>query len=92
MQEHALPMYNVESAEAIRNHLYASMRDYKKTKNPNDLVITMCGSGFQAVEVTNAIAMNRPRFAKLAGVSPDQIKIKMFNSSKRMLPMFGDKQ
>lgn len=92
VQEHALPMYNVESAEAIRKHLYASMRDYKKTKNPNDLVITMCGSGFQAVEVTNAIAMNRPRFAKLAGVSPDQIKIKMFNSSKRMLPMFGDKQ
>lgn len=91
-KENALPMYNVESAEAIRDHIFASMRDYQKTKNPDDLVIAMCGSGFQAVEVTCALAMNRARFAKMAGVSPDQIKIKMFNSSKRMLPMFGDKQ
>lgn len=91
-KEHALPMYNVQSAEAIRDRIYANMKDYRQTKNPADLVIAMCGSGFQAVEVANALATSRPKFAKMAGVTPDQIKIKMFNNSKRMLPMFGEKQ
>ena len=90
--ENALPMYNVKSAEAIRDHIYASMKDYRETKNPNDLTIVMCGSGFQAVVVTSAIATSRESYAKVAGVSPDQIKIKMFNGSPRMLPMFDDKQ
>ncbi|RVU70201.1 MULTISPECIES: NAD(P)/FAD-dependent oxidoreductase [Lactobacillus] len=90
--ENALPMYNVKSAEKIGARIVQSMKDYRQTKDPKDLTIVMCGSGFQAVEVTVAIATNREAYAKLAGVKPEEIKVKMLNNSKRMLPMFGDKQ
>lgn len=91
-KENALPMYNPKSAAKIRDHIYASMRDYKQTKDPKDLVITVCGAGFQAVELANSFAVARPRFAKIAGVDPSEIKIKMFDGSPRFLPMFGEKQ
>lgn len=90
--DNALPMYNVESAEKIRERIYANMADYKKTKNPDDLSIVVCGGGFQAVELANAMAMARGRFAKIAGVDPSEIKVSMLDGSFRMLPMFGDKQ
>lgn len=91
-EENAMPMYNPKSAAKIRDHIYASMKDYRKTKNPNDLVITVCGAGFQAVELANSFAVARPRFAKIAGVDPSEIKIRMFDGSPRLLPMFGEKQ
>lgn len=90
--ENALPMYNVKTAEAIRDHLFANMKDYRQTKNPNDLTIVICGAGFQAVELANALAMARDRFAKMADVEADAIKIKMIDGSPRLLPMFGEKQ
>lgn len=91
-KEYALPMYNVQTAEAIRDHVYAQMKKYRETKNPKDLKIVICGAGFQAIEVGTALAENRPRYTKMAGCDPAQITIKMIDGSPRLLPMFDDKQ
>lgn len=90
--QNALPMYNVKSAEKIRDHIYQNMRDYKETKNEDDLKIVVCGAGFQAVELANALSEARPRFAKMAGVNPEDITIKMLDGSNNFLPMFGEAQ
>lgn len=90
--ENALPMHNVKTAERIRDHIYANMKDYKISKNPDNLKILVCGAGFQAIELANGLASQRDKFAKMAGVSPDEIIIKMIDGSPRLLPMFGDKQ
>lgn len=92
VKENALPMFNVKTAQAIRDHLIKQMKDYKETKNPNDLKIIVCGAGFQAIELASALASSRDRFAKIAGVSPEKISIKMLDGSTRLLPMFGKKQ
>lgn len=92
VKENALPMFNVKTAEAIHDHLVAQMKDYQKTKNPNDLKIIVCGAGFQAIELASALASSRERFAKIAGVAPQEITIKMLDGSTRLLPMFGKKQ
>lgn len=91
-KEYALPMYNVEKAEAIRDHIYAQMKKYRQTKDPKDLKIVICGAGFQAIEVGTALAENRPRYAQMAGCDPDQITIQMIDGSPRLLPMFDEKQ
>ena len=90
-KENALPMSNVKEAEAIRDHLYAEMRAYQQDHDTKHLSVVVCGAGFQAVELANAIAMARPELAKMAGANPDQITIKMIDGSPRLLPMFRGK-
>lgn len=91
VKENALPMSNVKEAEAIRDHLYAEMRAYKQDHDAKHLSVVVCGAGFQAIELANAIAMARPELAKMAGANPDQITIKMIDGSPRLLPMFQGK-
>lgn len=90
-KENALPMSNVKEAEAIRDHLYAEMKAYKQDHDAKHLSVVICGAGFQAIELGNAIAMARPELAKMAGVQPDEITIKMLDGSPRLLPMFQGK-
>lgn len=89
--EYSLPMHDVKSAEAIRDRIYEQMQAYRRDKDDKHLQIVICGAGFQAVELAGAIAESRPRYAKMAGVTPDQIKITMLDGSPRVLPMFNDK-
>lgn len=92
-KENGLPMYNVKTALAIRDHVYAQMKKYRETKDSKALQIVVCGAGFQAIELATALAENRPRFAKMAGdIDPKEIKISMIDGSPRLLPMFDDKQ
>ena len=90
-KENGLPMYNVPTAQAIDKHIEMQMKRYKSEQRPEDLNIIICGAGFQAIEVSGAISEARPRYAKIAGVNPDQIEIQMFDGSPRLLPMFNDK-
>lgn len=89
--ENSLPMANVDQAEAIRDHITAQMKDYRQTKDENNLKIIICGAGFSGIELAGAVADGRKRYAELAGVRPDQIKIEIVDASKRLLPMFDDK-
>lgn len=84
-------MTNVKESEAIHDHIIAQMKDYQETKNPNDLKLIICGAGFTGIELAGALADARPRYAKLAGVTPDQIDIHIIDASKRLLPMFNEK-
>lgn len=91
--QYGLPMYNVKTAEKIRDHVYAQMKAYKQNKDPKALQIVVCGAGFQAIELATALTENRPRYAKMAGdIDPKEIKISMIDGSPRLLPMFDDKQ
>lgn len=90
-EENSLPMTNVKESEAIHDHIIAQMKDYQETKNPNDLKLIICGAGFTGIELAGALADARPRYAKLAGVTPDQIDIHIIDASKRLLPMFNEK-
>ncbi|MGN1272362.1 MAG: NAD(P)/FAD-dependent oxidoreductase [Lactobacillus sp.] len=91
VEENALPMGNVKQAEAIRDHLENEMKAYAKDKDPIHLSIVICGGGFQATELAGALSEARPRLAKIAGVDPKKITIKMIEGSERLLPMFEGK-
>lgn len=87
-EENALPMANVEQAEAIHEHLVQKMKDYKQTKNPDDLKIVICGAGFTGVELSGALAEGRPKLAKIAGVDPSDISITTVDGATHILGMF----
>lgn len=91
VEENALPMGNVKQAQAMRDHLENEMKAYAKDKDPLHLSIVICGGGFQATELAGSLAEARPRLAKMAGVTPEKITIKMIEGSERLLPMFDGK-
>ncbi|MBB1079887.1 NAD(P)/FAD-dependent oxidoreductase [Limosilactobacillus sp. STM2_1] len=90
-EENAFPMTNLKEASAIYNHIISKMRDYRKTQNPDDLHIIICGGGFTGIELAGALVEARPSYAKIAGVTPDKIKITLVEAATRLLPMFNEK-
>lgn len=92
VKEYTYPMYNVKTAENIHQHLVNQMRNYRRSKDQNNLNIIICGAGFQAIELASALADARKRLAQEANIDPKKISIKMIDGSPRLLPMFDDKQ
>lgn len=90
--DYALPMHDVESAAKIRDHLAQQMQAYRKDKDPKHLQIVVCGAGFQAIELASGLATNREKYAKMAGVDLNEIKVTSIDGSPRLLPMFDDQQ
>lgn len=91
VDDNAFPMTNVKEALAIYQHIMSQMKDYRQTKNPDDLHILICGGGFTGIELAGALVDARPSYAKIAGVSPDEIKITIIEASTHLLPMFSAK-
>ncbi len=89
-QENALQMVNIETAEAVHEHILKTMASYCETKDETSLRLLICGAGFTGIELAGAFVDERQRYAKLAGVAPEQIEIICVEAANRILPMFDD--
>lgn len=89
-EENALPMTTVRQALEIHEHIINQMKNYRTSKDPNDLKIVVCGAGFTGIELAGAFVDARAHYAKLAGVQPTEIKIILVEAATRLLPMFND--
>ncbi|XCY67712.1 NAD(P)/FAD-dependent oxidoreductase [Streptococcus iniae] len=90
-KENALEMVNIDTAVNIHNHILQMMEKYRETKDKNYLRLLVCGAGFTGIELAGALVDERKRYAKVAGVSPDDIEIVCVEAATRILPMFDDK-
>ncbi|MTB64009.1 NAD(P)/FAD-dependent oxidoreductase [Streptococcus sp. zg-86] len=88
--ENALQMVDIETAEAIHQHILHQMAAYRETKDENHLRLLICGAGFTGIELAGAFVDERKRYADLAGVSPDKIEIICVEAATSILPMFDD--
>ncbi|KRM05806.1 pyridine nucleotide-disulfide family oxidoreductase [Liquorilactobacillus ghanensis DSM 18630] len=91
VEEYALQMVDVETAEKVYQHIVAQLRDYQQTKNPDDLKIVVCGAGFTGIELLGALADARHHLAAIAGVQPEELKYYCVEAVTRLLPMFSEK-
>lgn len=90
VNENALEMVDVDSAETIYHHLLKQMKEYKKTQDPDLLKIVVCGAGFTGVELLGSLVENRKEFAEIAGVQSEEIKLFCVEAVTRLLPMFDE--
>lgn len=91
VDENALSMVDVDQALNIRKHLEDQMAEYTRTQDEEHLKIIVCGMGFTGFELVGALVEAKPTLAKLAGVSPEKIKIVTVEASTHLLPMFPEK-
>lgn len=89
-QENALQMVNIDTAVNIHDHILKMMEKYRETKDKNYLRILVCGAGFTGIELAGALIEERPSYAKLAGVSAEEIEVICVEAATRILPMFDD--
>ncbi|KRL05940.1 NAD(P)/FAD-dependent oxidoreductase [Liquorilactobacillus oeni] len=91
VEENALEMVDVPSAEKVYQHIVSQMKDYAKTKKAADLKIVVCGAGFTGIELLGALSDKRAAFAKIAGVDQERIELFCVEAVTRLLPMFDEK-
>ncbi|KRM00328.1 NAD(P)/FAD-dependent oxidoreductase [Liquorilactobacillus satsumensis] len=91
VEENALEMVDVPTAEKVYQHIIAQMKDYAQTKKAEDLKIIVCGAGFTGVELLGALSDKRADFAQFAGVAKEKIEIFCVEAVTRLLPMFDEK-
>ncbi|MGX7030340.1 NAD(P)/FAD-dependent oxidoreductase [Vagococcus zengguangii] len=90
-EENALEMVNIESAVNINNHINAMLKKYKETQDKKYLKFVVCGAGFTGIELLGSLAEMKPKYAKVAGVKPEEIEIYCVEAATRLLPMFNEK-
>lgn len=86
--EFALPMDDIETSEAVYKHFIAKLEDYRTSKNPENLKVLIAGAGFTGMELIGAMAENKAKYAKIAGVTPDDIELTCIDAAPSLLPMF----
>ncbi|MHC5250181.1 NAD(P)/FAD-dependent oxidoreductase [Enterococcus sp. LJL90] len=91
VEEFALPMVNVETADAVHQHILAMMQKYQETQDENYLKIVVCGAGFTGIELLGALVEGRKEYAQIAGVKPEEIQIYCVEAVDHLLPMFSEK-
>ncbi|MDR3190680.1 MAG: NAD(P)/FAD-dependent oxidoreductase [Lactobacillaceae bacterium] len=86
--ENTLKMDDVNTAEAIHQHILAKMVDYKTSQKESNLTIAVCGAGFTGLELLGALAEEKGKYAELAGVAENNIRILVVDGSPRPFGMF----
>lgn len=89
-KEHALPIVNLDTALAVKQHVEKQFQDYQKTKNPDDLKIIVCGAWFSALEYLGALAIRLPKLATHYNIPLEQISVQCIEAKDTILPMFDD--
>ena len=85
VQENALAMDSVESAQRIYQHIEDEMHGgfTAKTNDPRHLQHCVAGAGFTGVELLGALSEQRDKHAEIAGLRQTKFKLKRLNGAQR---------
>lgn len=84
--ENALPMDDLETSEAVYQHLEAKAKHYAETQDPNDLSIAVCGAGFTGIELLGELSQSLPKLQ--TRYNTPAFKVTCLEMGKSILPMF----
>lgn len=88
VDEYGLPLIDIETALAAKEHLENTLADYAKSGDENDLHIAVCGAGFTSIEYLGELVYRLPEFISKYNLPADKIKIYCIEAADKILPMF----
>ncbi|MGO2082844.1 NAD(P)/FAD-dependent oxidoreductase [Vagococcus sp.] len=91
VDEFSYPLVNITTAEIAKSHLDETLRNYKESKDKNDLSIVVCGAGFTSIEYLGEITNRIPKMAAEFGFPESDVKITCIEAMPKLLPMFSEK-
>ena len=87
-REHAMPLVDIDSALAVRQHFEARLAGFKTTRDENDLRLIVCGAGFTSIERCGEFAYRMPSLIELHDLPKDKVQLIALESAPKLLPMF----
>lgn len=84
--DHALPLDDLASAEAVYQHIEAKIKGYADTKAAADLTIAVCGAGFTGIELLGELTQSLPKLQ--TRYNTPAIKLVCLERTTSILPMF----
>lgn len=85
--ENALPMDDLATSKAVYQHIKDQVKDYRTTKDRNDLKVAICGAGFTGIELLGELTQSLPKLS--AKYQVPAIKVVCLERMPSILPMFG---
>lgn len=86
--ENALILQDLETAQNIYKNINKNIANYKKSQDPADLSIIVCGAGFTGVEILGEL-VDTVKILK-AKYDVPEIKVTCLEMATRILPMFDE--
>jgi NADH:ubiquinone reductase (H+-translocating) len=90
-EENGLPIVDIDTALAAREHLETTLKRYRTSHDENDLHVVVCGAGFTSIEYLGELVFLMPKLAKEYGFPMDKVKIDCIEAAPKILPMFDEK-
>lgn len=87
-EENALPMDDLETSEAVYQHIEERVKSYAQTQDPNDLVVAVCGAGFTGIELLGELTQSLPKLQ--TRYNTPAVKLICLERSPAILPMFDE--
>ncbi|BDR54138.1 NADH dehydrogenase [Bombiscardovia apis] len=87
-QENSLPLVDINTAVAARQHLEQTLARYQTSKDEQDLSIVVCGAGFTSIEYLGELVYRMPKLAKQYKFPLEKVKISCIEAADSILPMF----
>jgi NADH:quinone reductase (non-electrogenic) len=90
LEENSMVLKSVHDANRIYQHIEDRIREYAQTKNEADATILIGGGGLTGMELVGELADNLPKLAKIYGVNPKELKLKLVEAGPKVLPVLPD--
>lgn len=91
VKEHTYKLSSMNAALRLCDHIEYKFKDYRLSKNKNDLSFIVCGVGFTSIEFTAELAHDLERVCRIYGLDRKDIRVICVGRSKRILPVFDEK-
>lgn len=90
MDEHAMFIQDIDSAQLIREHIEYQFVKYKNSeeKNTDDLTILVGGAGFTGIEFVGELAEKVPQLCKKYDIERRNVRVINVEAAPSILPMF----
>lgn len=85
-EENALPLTDLDQAQAAAEHIEAQIKNYKTSQDPNDLKVVVCGAGFTGIELLGELTHSTKKWAQQYGTP--NIELYCVEAATNILPMF----
>lgn len=91
VEEYAFKLSSLNRALRLTRHIENKFKDYIHTKNPDDLSIIVCGTGFTSIEFAAELGSQLDELCLICGIDRKIPKITCIGRSNRILPIFEEK-
>ena len=90
VDKYTYTLSSLNAALKLDKNIENKFKEYVHTKNPRDLQVIVCGTGFTGIEFTAELATQLDELCLICGIPREIPKVTCIGRSAHILPVFND--